>query len=175
MPQPGKCWRHIIIGTHGSWLPGSPKGWRSRAHRVHSSGDYKSPPPEEEHAGLYAYNIARCPDAVTIPEAIRSIIGRAFCKELGANRCHTLVIAIAGQHCHVLSELPNNLSETKSIIGHAKRESSRAVKAEMPGKVWAAGGKFIRINDRGYQRRVFDYICRHVQEGAWVWTYRDLE
>ncbi len=53
MPTPGKCWWHNILSTHGSWLPGNPRGFRSRNHRIHSSGDYKNPPPLGEHAGLH--------------------------------------------------------------------------------------------------------------------------
>ncbi|HEX3314753.1 MAG TPA: hypothetical protein VHR72_07680 [Gemmataceae bacterium] len=31
------------LSTYGSWLPGNPRGFRSRKHRIHSSGDYKNP------------------------------------------------------------------------------------------------------------------------------------
>ena len=173
MPTEGKCWRHVIIGTHGSWLPGSPKGWRSRGHRIHSSGDYKQPPPEGEHEGLYRFHLARCPDAITISQDLRPVIGKAFIKELTLHGHEALAIAVSGQHCHVLVELPQNRSEMKSEIGRAKRKSSRAVKGEMPGSVWAAGGKFIVIDSQAYKQRVFEYILRHHQEGAWVWSFRD--
>lgn len=48
-------WRHVVISTRSSWLPGSPRGWRSRNHKRHSSGDYKKPPPPDEHEGLREY------------------------------------------------------------------------------------------------------------------------
>jgi hypothetical protein len=30
--------------TYGTWLPGDPKGFRTRHHREHIEGDYKKPP-----------------------------------------------------------------------------------------------------------------------------------
>ena len=175
MPTEGKCWRHVIIGTHGSWLPGSPKGWRSRGHRIHSSGDYNHPPLEGEHECLYQFHLARCPDAITIPQSLRATIGTAFVHELNLLNHEVLAIAVSGQHCHVLAELPQTKSETHKAVGHAKRRSSRKVRNEMPGAVWAAGGKFIVVDNEAYQRRVFEYILRHQQEGAWVWSFRDRQ
>lgn len=173
MPETGKSWRHGIIGTHGSWLPGSPKGWRSRGHRVHSSGDYQQPPPKDEHAGLYRYVLASCPKAVTLPAPLRRVVGEAFVQELNQRGHRVLAIAIAGQHAHFLAELPIEKRAMLAHVGHAKRRSSRAVKRQLPGRVWATGGKFLVVGDEAYQRRVFDYICRHHDQGAWVWTFRD--
>jgi hypothetical protein len=48
-------WRHIVCNTKCSWLPGDDRGFRSREHRIHSSGDYKNPPPKNEHEGLRRY------------------------------------------------------------------------------------------------------------------------
>jgi hypothetical protein len=50
MPLPGMAWRHLVIFTHNSWLPGDPRGFRSQNHKILSSGDYKNPPPPGEHA-----------------------------------------------------------------------------------------------------------------------------
>lgn len=173
MPTVNKCWRHGIIGTHGSWLPGSPRGWRSRGHRVHSSGDYRQPPPEDEHEGLYAFQLKQCPEAVTINKALREVVGKAFRDELVEQEHRVLAIAVSGQHCHFLAELPVAKKEMQASVGHAKRKLSRAMKGQMPGAVWAAGGKFIVIDNEAYQRSVFEYIARHKQQGAWVWTFRD--
>lgn len=48
-------WFHIMWSTYGVWLHGDPRGFRDRFHRIHSSGDYKHPPPKGEHAGLHRY------------------------------------------------------------------------------------------------------------------------
>jgi hypothetical protein len=50
---PWNDWYHCMGNTFGTWLPGSPKGFRTRHHREHVQGDYKNPPPngiyEERH------------------------------------------------------------------------------------------------------------------------------
>lgn len=42
--QPWNDWYHIMCHTYGTWLPGDPRGFRTRHHREHVEGDYKSPP-----------------------------------------------------------------------------------------------------------------------------------
>jgi hypothetical protein len=51
MAQPGMLWRHVIINTFCTWLHSDERGFRSRKHRIHSSGDYRRRPPKGEHAG----------------------------------------------------------------------------------------------------------------------------
>ncbi|MEM9416175.1 MAG: transposase [Planctomycetota bacterium] len=173
MPQPGKVWRHGIIGTYGAWLPGDPRGWRSRKHKRHSSGDYKQPPPPGEHAGLFDFNQRHRPAAVTLPEPLRATVGERFREALEKQDHTVLALCVAGQHAHFLCELPLDPARTKHCIGLAKKASSRAIKREMPGRVWAAGGRYIIVDTPTYQQRVYHYIIRHRDEGAWVWTFRD--
>src|SRR5205814_7189946 len=59
MPRPGMMWRHVVISTRRSWLHGDRRGFRSRGHRIHSSGDYRDPPPQGEHEGLLGYHETR--------------------------------------------------------------------------------------------------------------------
>ena len=40
------------------------------------------------------------------------------------------------------------------------------------GLLWAKRSKATPIKDRRHQENVFRYICDHVREGAWVWTFR---
>ena len=44
MPKPEMIWRHVVISTHGNWLPGDPRGFRTRHHLEHVEGDYRNPP-----------------------------------------------------------------------------------------------------------------------------------
>ena len=39
--------------TYGTWLPGDPKGFRTRHHREHIEGDYRNPPPKGIYEGLH--------------------------------------------------------------------------------------------------------------------------
>ena len=82
MPTPGKQWRHVVFTTLGSWLPGDPRGFRTREHKVHSSGDYKKPPPNGEHAELFKYSKEITPEKVLLPRHLWRTIGLAIRREL---------------------------------------------------------------------------------------------
>src|SRR5689334_15714312 len=82
MPRPGMLWRHVIISTFNSWLPGDVHGFRNKKHRIHSSGDYKNPPPLNEHAGLRRYAKVISEEPVVVPPELRSIVGRAIVTKL---------------------------------------------------------------------------------------------
>ena len=46
---------HITWGTYGSWLPGDPRGFRTRGHRQHVEGDHRHPPLAGQYEGLHAH------------------------------------------------------------------------------------------------------------------------
>ena len=173
MPKPGKLWRHVIINTRGSWLPGDERGFRNRGHRIHSSGDYKRPPPVEEHVGLYGYQVGKSPPEVRIARSLRPVIGRAMARYFEACEHRVLVVAITKVHAHMLVELPNSIIKIREIVGEAKRAASRAVKRQMPGSIWARGGTFKPVKTRAHQRRAFGYILYEQGSGAWTWSFLD--
>lgn len=77
-------------------------------HKIHSSGDYKNPPPRGEHAGLYRYSKAISGKPVVIPKNLREIVGTQIRDELVRLGHRILVISVAGTHCHCLVELPDD-------------------------------------------------------------------
>jgi hypothetical protein len=173
MPVRGKLWRHVIINTRGTWLHGDPRGFRSRRHRIHSSGDYKHPPPKGEHEGLYDYQLEQSKGEVHIPFALRSTVGRAIVEYLRLEGHRTLAVAVTSVHAHMLVELPEPLAKVKSIIGHAKRKSSRAVKKDIPGAVWGRGGTFKRVLTPSHSKKVFGYILYDQGSSAWTCSFAD--
>jgi hypothetical protein len=173
MPSTGLQWRHINIHTYGTWLPGDPRGWRSKDHKKHSSGDYKHRPPPGEHAGLYEYSQQVSGDPVTIPRQCRRPACMAIVNELNDKRHRVLIVAVGGQHAHALVELPDDIRKVRAIVGQCKSKSSHAIRAVLPGTVWAAGGKFLAVNDAQHHRNVYHYILNHIEEGAFVWSYRE--
>ncbi|MFG0329367.1 MAG: hypothetical protein ACF8PN_05645 [Phycisphaerales bacterium] len=177
MPAPGQCWRHIVLTTRRAWMPGDPRGFRSRRHRVHSTGDYRHPPPADEHAGLRAHALRLAGGAARIvfeSVEIRRRVGIEFIDYL-VDTCsqQVAIIAVAPTHTHLLATTPVDLEETRRLIGEAKATASNAIREFIPGRVWADGGGFREIRNRAHQRRTFQYIARHQAEGAWVWTCRD--
>jgi hypothetical protein len=173
MPTPGCWWWHIILSTHSSWLPGDPRGFRSRHHRIHSSGDYRQPPPQGEHAGLHRYHKVRSEATKAIPPACRPVVGQTFLKKLSADDVSCLAVAVAAFHAHLLIEMTDDEAVVKRYAGKLKQHVSHAVGDALPGRLWASGCKQVRIRDQAHQRRVYHYILRHEAEGAWTWSFRD--
>src|SRR3954464_992632 len=110
---PGRRWWHVMIGTYASWLPGDERGFRNRGHRIHSSGDYRNPPPMEEHEGLREYNEQQAPDAVEIPVAVRKRLAQAIARLLTKAGYAVAVVSVSKYHVHILAELPLDLPEFK--------------------------------------------------------------
>jgi hypothetical protein len=71
----------------------------------------------------------------------------------------------------MLAEGPGDLPSINAMVGKLKRASSHAIRATLPGKVWASGGKPIAIRDRSHQLEVFKYIQDHSKQGAWIWRF----
>ena len=84
-----------------------------------------------------------------------------------------LAIAVGKMHTHGLVELPEDLQRVKAVVGEAKRKSSRAVKKELPGSVWAAGGTYKPVERAGHLESAFGYILYDQGPDAWTWSFRD--
>jgi hypothetical protein len=135
------AWRHVIISTLYSWNHGDPRGFRSRGHRIHSSRDYKNPPPAGEHASLLRYQKSISGEVVDLADDIRAVIGQALVAPLLELNYRVLAASVSGRHAHVVVKLPFEIATVKRIVAEAKRTSSRAVKNGLTGWVWAAGGR----------------------------------
>ena len=165
MPTPGKCWWHNILSTYGSWLPGNPRGFRSRKHRIHSSGDYKNPPPPGEHAGLHQYHSKKTKKTILLASdrehVARSLWQRA--EKLG-HRMRT--IAVSFTHAHLLVEMSDDYKQMKSAMGECKRTASFNVSENYECALWARFGDFNRVETREYWDNCHHYILG--QEDAWI-------
>ncbi|MEM9415833.1 MAG: hypothetical protein AAGA29_10200 [Planctomycetota bacterium] len=173
MPIPGKRWYHVTFSTYNSWLPGDPRGFRSRGHKLHSSGDHRNPPPKGEHAGLHQHAKAISGTPITLALALRPTAGRAMIRNMEQHGHRPVVVAVGGQHVHLLAELPQSSAEAKTAVGNAKLAASMKLKDALPGRVWAKGCNLKPIRDEQHQRNTFAYIERHRAEEAWVWTFRE--
>jgi len=173
MPSRAKVWRHVMVSTRCTWLHGDKRGFRSRKHRIHSSGDYKNRPPPHEHAGLREHHQSRSGDPVSIRPHLRQAVAKAFLARLNQEGYLVLAIAVSGQHVHALVLLPDHRALIRQIIGRCKRHACEAVKRELTGRLWAASGEFKQVRDRSHQLNVYKYILVDQGPGAWTWSYRD--
>lgn len=165
-------WFHIMWSTYGAWLQGDPRGFRDRFHRIHSSGDYKRPPPNGEHAGLHRYmKRIMHKDPVLLAPALRQRTLEALLAK--AEQIELLVVcaAVSATHVHLLAKLSPN--DIENSVARLKRHSSHAIRDAIPGQVWAARREAKPIRDREHQLNVFRYILEHSEkEGAAVWRIR---
>ena len=173
MPMPGKRWWHATIGTHGSWLPGDPRGFRDRKHRIHSSGDHRNPPPAGEHQRLHQRSQSISNQPRIVPHHLREKLGLNVLQRLEKQNHRVLILSVAGMHVHGLIELPADYQTARTEIGKAKRVVSLAMRDDMPGRIWAGGCGLKWINDEQHHRNTFNYILKHRDEGAWLWTFRE--
>lgn len=165
-----RVWFHLIISTYGSWLPGDPRGFRTRHHREHVEGDYKSLPPEGMHARRHHESQQRMrQDGTVISAEFRSVIGEALRDRLQLAGGDVLAVNCGGQHTHI--QVQQDDGDARIPLGHAKRHATFVARdAGFVGKLWAVRGKVVRIWDRAHQKNVYRYILDHVHEGAWVWS-----
>src|SRR5687768_3104336 len=167
------AWYHITVSTYGAWLPGDPRGFRTRHHREHVEGDYKNPPP----AGKYRSQCERSKrllkqPPVIIPADLRSVVGASLRDKLTTFGAWVLCLSVGGQHVHLLAKMPPG-PVPRRWVGLAKRQATFALKDRgWVGKLWAIRGKVTPIRDRAHQENTFRYILAHAREGAWVWDFQ---
>jgi len=174
MPQQNHIWWHLILSTYASWLPGDPRGFRNRDHRIHSSGDYHYPPPTGEHAGLLRYAKSISGDTIVFSTCkIKERVGRALLKQLSETNHRVLVIAVGRTHVHLLIEYPEEPILFSKLVTKLKTKSSAAVGDVLPGRVWGRGDTRELKIDRAAQLKCFDYVRNDQEKGAWVWTFKE--
>lgn len=63
----------------------------------------------------------------------------------------------------------------RHVVGQLKQWSSKRLIREglAEAGAWGKRGKIVPINDREHQVNTFIYICKHVDNGACLWTFRE--
>jgi REP element-mobilizing transposase RayT len=168
---------HIVINTHSTWLHGDRRGFRSREHRIHSSGDYRNPPPRGEHASLHAYQLEHSAPPTFLPSDAFALIGNAIVENL-TSRGHVVQAAsVNPTHSHQLVSLPNDFDQIKVIIGWSKRFATRAARQQFEvlrdTEIWAEGETIKPINDESHRSNARDYILTKQGADAWTWTHEN--
>jgi len=158
---------HVIWSTYGSWLPGDPRGFRTKHHRRHVDGDYRNPPPPGKYEALHARSKASLKGpAVVIPPALRATVGWACIERFDDEQATVRAISVGGQHAHAAFEWAGD--DVKPLIGRVKKVASHRVRDELPGRIWALGCKIVRVRDEAHWRNVVSYVKE--QRNAWVWS-----
>lgn len=187
-------WYHCMSSTYGTWLPGDPRGFRTRKHREHVQGDYKTPPPQGKYDERHARSkrlLKREPVFLT-PPARRACVEAMICTWVEIHQIEVLALSVSATHMHVLArfgQAPQNTVQkptptrggrrerdpARYFMALAKERSSKALAAKglaPPGGVWAKRGKIVPISDRSHQLNAYRYILDHQDEGAAVWSFK---
>lgn len=165
-----RVWFHVIISTYGAWLPGDPRGFRTRHHREHVAGNYHHPPRSGLYSQRWVVNRQRLKHSpVVIGMDWRKLIGRALLERLQRLGGEVLAISCGGQHAHLLVQLDDG--DARLQIGIVKRHTTyEAQAAGYVGRLWGTRGKIVRVRDESHRRNALRYILEHEHEGAWVWS-----
>ena len=172
--QPWNDWYHCMCNTYGTWLRGDPRGWRTRHHREHVEGDYKHTPPAAVCEQLLARStrlLKREPvhlSAIQRQQAMDAVV-RSF----DLHGIELIAASLDDHHLHLLARFPDH--NPRKWVGIAKKNAARALSdlGLLPhGGVWGKRSECTPIEDRRHQLTVFDYIQRHANQGAVVWTFR---
>ncbi len=171
MGKPWNDWYHVMGHTYGTWLPGDPRGFRTRHHREHVEGDYKNPPPKDKYKLRYdrAKRLMKR-DPVYLSIAQRSRAVQIFAECLGKRNIDVVIIAIDRIHWHVLAKFPDH--NPRNWVGIAKKESSAYMKRESlapAGGLWAVRCKCEPVKSRSHQIEVAEYLRKHSRRGAVLW------
>jgi hypothetical protein len=164
-------WYHCIGHAYGSWLPGDARGFRTRHHRLHVDGDYKSPPPVGKYVGLHQYSKSiMTREPVRIPEAARGRIIVSLVDSLIAKGCDVVIASLDAIHFHILARFRNG--DPSHVLGIAKKESAYFAHEHgvMPaGGVWAKRAQYRPIRNRAHQLATVRYILNHRHQNAAIW------
>ncbi len=144
-------WHHCMSGTYGSWLPGDPRGFRTRDHRVHIDGDYKQPPPPGKYDAWHEHaRSIMSRDAVTLSaEARHTALAVMLQALVRVHQIEILAISVSGQHFHMLARFGKLPPEQTPPDSQKPTDLIRGL------PIGSAG---LRENDPAL-------LCRHRQKG----------
>jgi hypothetical protein len=168
---PWNDWSHCMGNTYGTWLPGDPRGFRTRHRRQHVEGDYKHPPPKRKYEALHTRAkgiMSREPVYLTPPQQI--FVCSELVQSLVRRDIEVIVVSLNAYHFHLLARFRDH--RPRHHLGVAKKESSYHLKARdagVAGPIWAVRSKCLPIRDRQHQLNVGGYIRSHRDLGAVIW------
>jgi len=136
-------WYLVTWTTYGSWLPGDPRGFRTRKHKRHvpppkrysDGGDFYNP---QDYREILECATRECKGCVTLNEKHRSFLRRKLV-EIGRDKGFPLKAVHVGRtHVHVL--LQSDGADVPRIVNLLKGITSRGLSEHgLPGRVWTRG------------------------------------
>jgi hypothetical protein len=162
-------WFHCMGNTYGTWLPGDPRGFRTRHRKIDVPFDYKHRPPKGMYDELHDHSKKLMKrDAVYLETAAQRVrVCDEFSASLTRREFEIAILSVDRVHFHLLARFP--LHDPRKWVGIAKRESSHYCKqiGDAPdGGIWAAACECKPIADRKHWQAARNYIADHAERGA---------
>lgn len=169
--MPKRSWFHLILTCYGNWLPGDPRGFRTRHHKQHIEGDYKNPPPKGLYEELHrSSKKSMMQTKVVLSSGHQIMVGDAFLETFKFLNTSVLAIAVHATHVHL--QVQFDPKQVRIDCGKAKKNAWYRLREQgWQGKLWAKRGKYQPIQDYQHQKNTYAYILKHSQENAWVWKW----
>jgi hypothetical protein len=187
MTVPWRGYFHCIGNTYGSWLPGDPRGFRTKHHREHVDGDYRNPPPAGRYERLHQRSQGLMKRTqVRFTDEMRRLVIDIIVQSLRYHGVGLVVACVSSKHAHALASFePGSLTSTgrgiidppRHYFGIARRRAARALSDAglvAPGGVWSRKSEIVPIVDESHLRNATQYILDHEYEGAAVWRRENL-
>jgi hypothetical protein len=176
MSRPWHDWYHCNGNTYATWLRGDARGWRSRHHREHVEGDYKSPPPpgRDEKIRDQSRRLQKKPPVLLAPTQA-ALAGAVMVRRLRQDSIELLSLAIDDRHFHLVGRFPDH--HPRLAIGRAKQRAAALLIQRFPelsAPIWARRCRCLPIEDRKHQIAAVKYDLDHILESAlFVWSFKD--
>ena len=100
----------------------------------------------------------------------RHVVAAALLDKLDAQGVATVALAVSAEHAHVLALLPRSRPVATAVVGRAKQRASHRLRRARPGRLWADGGSYDPVRDRGHWLNASAYVAGRQEQGSVVWT-----
>jgi REP element-mobilizing transposase RayT len=160
----------ITWTTYGCWLPGDPRGFRTRGAKefVPPPARYSDVEPyePEKYKRLYERSLSETQKTILLNESQKQIAADAI-TEVCSKFVSGAVIAVTKNHAHVFVDLPCNVT-VEYFCGRVKSVSSLKLSDYgLKGRVWARKYHAKPIPDESADE-VRNYVRSHENQDAVV-------
>ncbi len=159
--------------TYGSWLPGDPRGFRTR--RGH---EYVPPPARyakdgepvydpRQYSERYRASRTLVPAAVKLNAEEIRLAQLAIVEEIGSLAMRPLILAVGATHFHLISQFHGIW--IRPTVGRLKAAATRAL--PNPGtrkRLWTKECHMESLNTDAALEQAVDYVRRHRDQGALI-------
>lgn len=170
-------WWFITWTTYGSWLPGDPRGFRTRDAKEYVPPPRRYAKPGEatydsgEYADRHRRSLELSDSAVKFTDLQKKLVLDAIVEEIDSIPVKSAVVSVGATHIHWLALFDSR--PIRTTVGRIKSVATRRlVEREFHGKrPWSKNCHMQSKSTEQEFRGAFRYIQRHVEDGCLIHTW----